>query len=303
MTHRTRTRSALSATAAISLALAGTLLVAAPASAAVFTVADETDLIIAINAANGNPDADTINLTGTGFTLSGDLPTIVYPVSIVGPGMGTFTLDAANHRAFRFDGSVNGIFDASVSGLTIEHAGVTLNDGGIHSTDTNLQISTVTVTESQRGLNVLGGSVTVTDAFFTDNVNNGVYLFLENTSDTEFLRVQSTGNGLYGFLAELHDGVSLEITDTQSNDNAQNGFLIDAYDQSTLTITDTTAELNDQYGFGLYLENDVTAFVTNSSALNNAFIGFQIWASHDVEATVVGATANDNATGFDIVVS
>ncbi|HRN29933.1 MAG TPA: right-handed parallel beta-helix repeat-containing protein, partial [Terrimesophilobacter sp.] len=228
---------------------------------------------------------------------------IVYPVSIVGPGMGTFTLDAANHRALRFDGSVNGVFDASVSGLTIEHAGITLSEGGIDSTDTNLQISTVTVTESHRGLDVVGGSVTVTDSFFTANINNGVSLYLENSSESEFLRVRSTGNGVYGVIANLDDSASLEIVDTQSNDNAQNGFLIDGYDQSSLTITDTTAELNDQFGFGLYLYDDVTLVVTNSSALNNAFIGFEIWAANDVEATVVGATANDNTTGFDIVVS
>jgi len=78
----------------------------------VINVANEGQLVIAINTANGSPD--TINFTGP-IALTGPLPAITNTYAITGGG---FSLDGANlHRGFIV---LNG-GNPTISNLTIQN--------------------------------------------------------------------------------------------------------------------------------------------------------------------------------------
>ena len=62
---------------ASAILVAAGMATATPAVAATATVTTEQELVDAINAANVNPDADTIVLSGSGITLTDSLLTML----------------------------------------------------------------------------------------------------------------------------------------------------------------------------------------------------------------------------------
>ena len=135
-------RRSLAVATTVALVTLGSVVLASPATAAVFLDVDtEAELISAINDANGNAEADTINLTGAGISLASNLPDVTSDITFVGPGSGAFVLDGTGvSDAFTLVGIVGTPINVSISGISITDAPVS-----ILSNQTNLSLDDVRV--------------------------------------------------------------------------------------------------------------------------------------------------------------
>lgn len=82
MKSHSSSRKLLSAIGAVVLAVAGTVLMASPASAAALSATTEAELATAITTANADTALDVITL-GANITLTADLPAITDRKSVV----------------------------------------------------------------------------------------------------------------------------------------------------------------------------------------------------------------------------
>ncbi len=164
------------------------------AHAATFTVNNLNDsgfgsLRDAIAQANANPGADTIGFTVTGTILltSGQIA-INGPLSIVGPGAASLTIDAnANSRIFSvfatdpacpdFDGPD---YLVSISGVRLTNARrAASNAGGAIFTEHSLALDSVIIDNSKAGL---GGAVNMQTQYSGQALTIANSQFLNNTA-------------------------------------------------------------------------------------------------------------------------
>ncbi len=160
-----------------------------PGMAATFIISngDVAGLIAAINAANANPDADTINLaTGGTYNLTAvdnteryygpnGLPVINSPITINGNGATIQRSSAAGTPEFRIFIISNGLSQLTLNGLTI--AGGKGSGGGLLNTGITLVInSTVTGNGGGDGGGIQNrGNLTVQNSTISYNTNFGGY--------------------------------------------------------------------------------------------------------------------------------
>ncbi len=308
-------------TLATAVVVGGSLLVAAPAHAAPFAAANEADLITAITNANGNAEADVITLTGTGFTLTADLPPITETVSIVGPGSGVFTLDADGHNAFKSVGSgTNTSF--SLTGIEIDRAGgFAVETDNIDAVLSDLVVDSVvrhivgdfSATDveidgapSTRGIDIDAGgsdSVILTRVAVSATWMEGISLYAEGAATVAVDDSTVTGSGidLYdGFGATLFGTSSIEVIDSQFNDNFSDGLEVRSYDSASVTLVRVSADRNGADGIDIDGDDDSTVTVRDSSASDNDDRGFE--SSFDGGTGVFeNVTAQRNSSdGFDM---
>lgn len=313
--------------ASIALAIGGITLTAAPANAAdLGTASTEIDLANLITAANADTAADMITLTGSGFTLTADLPVITESLTIVGPGSSTFTLDAANYDAF----SATGPIDLTISGITVLHAGITSTSAGaVMSAYADTTLDDIVVIDSYVGVIALSGTLTMTNSTITGSSGyTSIFLVLDSPgSSLDGVKADSNDSGM---VAILTDTGGLTLTDVDLNDNTFTGFELHQEDQSTFTSTGltasrngigcgcegifttleddatasfatTTASQNGDEGIGVYLNNRSVATFTNTTTEQNADDGIEAEASKHASLTFTNTVANGNdGDGMDV---
>jgi hypothetical protein len=180
----------------------GAVLLASPAGASTFTVANTNNtgigsLALAIVEANASPGADTIefapDVTGM-INLINDLPDITDSLTIRGPGSAALTI-SGNTLYHAFTIATGGSGGVTISGLTIDgsdtrNTGESVG-GAISVTDTALTLDDVTLTNNRArptsadtpaeafggGLGVNNapgtGDVVITNSVMTNNVAEG----------------------------------------------------------------------------------------------------------------------------------
>ncbi len=173
----------------------GAVLLASPAGASTFTVANTNNtgigsLALAIVEANASPGADTIefapDVTGM-INLINDLPDITDSLTIRGPGSAALTI-SGNTLYHAFTIATGGSGGVTISGLTIDGSDTRWtgesSGGAIAVTDTALTLDDVTLTNNQAkptsaqafggGLGVNNepgtGDVVITNSVMTNNV-------------------------------------------------------------------------------------------------------------------------------------
>lgn len=280
--------------AIIALAIGGIALAATPANAAdLGTASTETELEGLITAANADPAADIVTLTGSGFTLTGDLPMITESLTIVGPGSSAFTLDAANYDAFAATGAI----DVTISGITVLHAGITSTSAGaVTSTFADTTLDDIVVIDSYVGVIDLSGSLTMTNSTITGSSYTGIFLVLDSPgSSLDGVMANSNDSGM---LAILTDTGGLTLTDVEVNDNTFTGFELHQEDQSTFTSTRLTANRNGIgcgcEGIFATLEDDATASFTTTTASHNGDEGVGVYLDNRSIATFANTIVDDN---------
>ncbi len=315
-----RTHTSLAFSSVLALALVG--LVATPAQAASFTAATEAELVSRINEANGNGQADTITLTGAGFTLTGDLPAITETLTIEGPGSGSFTLDMADFVGFSSSGSgTNTTFE--LSGISIENAdteavlitqdiNVVLSDlvvdSEIRHNVGDFSATDVSVLESPEryGFNIIvqgTNELTMTRVTVTDTFVPGIGIYAYEDSVVLMTDVSVTDSGIEGWDgAEVFafDNVRLTVTDSDFSDNVSDGLQVRAFNSAVVVLDNLTANGNDSDGIDVDADGTSTATVRNSSAVGNGDNGFES-DFHGGSGSFTNVTAEGNeGDGFDI---
>ncbi|MCC6375800.1 MAG: hypothetical protein IT191_02140 [Microbacteriaceae bacterium] len=278
---------------ALALTFAGVTGISTPAMAAdLGSVSTEAQLVTAINTANSTPGADSFTLTGTGFTLTADLPQITDALTITGPSSATFWIYADGYDAFNIASTAA---TASLSGFTLDGAGTNNSTFGIDSTGVALTVSDVVVTDSYAGLNVNGGSVQVSQSTFKNNDDLGTYISLSSATPASSLdQVHFLSNSSVGAQFDLSGTSSLTVSQSEALSNGYVGFQASQYDFSELTFTNTNSELNGYSGFELDAEDDATLTLTNTTASSNDGYGLELDTDNRVVVTITTITANSN---------
>lgn len=154
----------------------------------------------AIGTANTAAGADRIvfqsGLSGR-IELEGDLPQLLGPVAIEGPGTGVITIDGQDHYAMFSTTS-----ETTVSGLTLANAFTTGIGGAISSNGGNVTLEGVRLTSS---IADKGGAIAI----------GGANLKLKDSEVTG--NSAMTGGGIYGW------GAGATITGSKVNDNRAEG--------------------------------------------------------------------------------
>ena len=138
------------------------LLSVAPARAATFTAASQAALVTAINSANGNSEADTINITAN-ITLSAELPQITSAITINGNGRTISGNDSYQIFYVRFGGGsltinnltlTNGFegVDGGQGGAIYAQGDVTLNQVVIRNSRSTTEGGAIYLSHSQADL-------------------------------------------------------------------------------------------------------------------------------------------------------
>lgn len=319
-----RRRTPLAFISIISLALVG--LLATPAQAASFTASTEQELRDRIIEANGNSQADTITLIGTGFTLTQDLPPITESLAIVGPGSGVFTLDVDEFDSWVAFNALPPVSTRNVvlSGMRV--VGVANSTRAVSIVDFDAELADLIV---DGGIGHRGGNVVATDIVVEGTVGDtGIYVEVTGSETatltrvsvaaTEYegisvdasgtsvvtmtdIEVQGAGlDGWDGLFADLSDSASLTVTDSEFSGNISDGIEVNANNTSTVLIDRVTANENGADGIDVDADDDSTATIRNSAAARNGDSGFES-DFHGGSGSFANVTAEGNeGDGFDI---
>lgn len=198
-----------------------------------YTASTESELIQAVNDANTNAGADTINVTAD-ITLTAALPVITEALMIAGSGgqhaisrddSGTNVCSPAATNAFRL---IDATADLTLNGLTLSGGCNLVDQGGaVRVTGANLTLARSTISGNEifypdtanpcygqcigGGVAVLHGSATITDSAISGNTANG-YLgsgggVAAYQSDLNIVRSTISGNHANGIGAAQGGGV------------------------------------------------------------------------------------------------
>ena len=203
-----------------------------PAQAATFTVTNLNDsgvgsLRDAITQANTAAGADTITFSVTGtITLASALPNISTDITITGPGSALLTINAACGACG------NGLF-VSGAGAALTASGLTISGAtgsGIFTNSTTNLNDVIIKTSKLGGLQVFGGTTTVTNSSISGNANTG------------------NGGGVV-----LTNGGTLNLTSStvgNNNANQDGGGIWVSTGTTTLNVTNSTITGNVAIGRG-----------------------------------------------------
>jgi len=297
---------------------------------AVFTATDATSLIAAINTANGNGAADTINLSGN-ITLTainnvvdGDngLPSITAAETLTINGMGnTLSRDGAapDFRLLHIAlGAELEISDTTVSGGVARAGGAYGDDGGGIFNRGTLTLTGSTVSGhiadgngggiASVGTNTNAANMTLTGSTVSGNLANGNGGGIASVgTDTNAANITLTNSTISGNTAGGNGGgVSNRAFDVFLGPAATDG--------AEITIVNSTISGNSAGGSGGGLSNQGTALTaaTASVTLTNSTIagntaggsggGLHNQGNNDTDAakmTLIGSTVSGNLAGGD----
>ncbi len=225
-----------------------------PASAATFTADSHATLVSAINSANGNSEADIINITAD-ITLTANLPGITSDITFNGGG---FTIDGADsYTAFLVTiGGKNVVFNdlviARSNGHSIRHLTTT---GGVGT----MRLNRVTARDGGGGLICNQNNLTINDSVFRNNTSadygGGVSAGLACAVSINRSAIHDN-TALYwgGGIAVLASSGSVTVTNSSIYGN---------------TTTDTT----DGAGGGLFATNGGTIRLRHVTVTDNSSAG------------------------------
>src|SRR5690606_22246748 len=214
---------------ALSLGLVG--IVGAPASAATIPVTTWAELVAAIDAANLDPDVDTITLTGVDadYVANTPLPQISTPVHLEGPGSHLLTIDLNGSDGVRIDG----VDEASVRGLRL----IDGDQYGIFVTgSTVVEITDVAVEGATGfGLGIQYTSANVQHSTFVTNAGGGAWATIEANEVVAFSDTTFEGNSS-GVVLHVWNSARATLTDVTVNDSDNRGVSAHGYDQAEVTF-------------------------------------------------------------------
>ncbi|MBN1121924.1 MAG: hypothetical protein JXJ17_12655, partial [Anaerolineae bacterium] len=268
-----------------------TLLPMSTVHAANFTAGNSAELIVAINTANGNGEADTITLTAD-ITLNavdnsttGDngLPVITSDITIEGDGH-TLTRDGSAPN-FRFL-YVDAAGDLTLNNVTISNGRSNVDGGAIYNNGGALTISRSTLDGNYTGddggaIYNNGGTVTIeystisnneapTSAGFSGALDNRVGGMM--TISYSILSGNRAGNGGGAIYSDTNNPTLTIIGSTLDGNTADWGGGIQC-SAGTCTISGSTFSNNtgttSSGGGGLRVSTNGTAVVTNSTITGN----------------------------------
>lgn len=272
------------------LVAVGSVAVASPANAATFPASTEAELVAAITAANADPGADTIVLSGTGFTLTGNLPTITSDLTIEGPGQ-TFVIVGDSFNGFDLLGINADRIDVSISDIAISGLSVTT----VRSEYTNLILDTVLIEDNQSGLDFADGNLLLSRVDIVRSDTSGADLDLRNTDNAVIVNSTFNDNAEYGIWAEVVDTSSLLLSGVDAYENTNENVSIELWDLATLSTENVTATGSDSnHGFRLRAEDTATAILTQTSASLNEGIGLLVEASVESTVSIDGLETHSN---------
>jgi predicted outer membrane repeat protein len=254
----------------VALAAALMLLVARPAHAATFTVTNTNDsgpgsLRQAIDQANSNPGADTIDISATGtINLQSTLSNLT-SMEINGPGASQLTVRRDQGGNYAIFSTFNQ--NVTINGLTISNGHQTVFGGGgiyVNSGGTlNLNGSVVSGNSASSS----------TDSMYGGGITNQGTLTLTN-STVSGNSVTSTGSGISGIGhgGGIYNSGNLTLTNSTVSGNTTSSYGGAIYSQGNLTLTNSTVSGNTATGSngtgGLHTTT-FTLTLTNSTLNNN----------------------------------
>ena len=257
----------------ILLAAVFLLLPISPISAATFTANDHSSFVSAINSANGNNEADIINITGN-ITIIADPPNI--NTSITFNGNGHTIYGALQYRPFRVNvGGTDVVFNhmtiAESSGNFGAGIRASPNSGG----NARVTLNGVTIRDNEAtnqggGLECFWTDLTVTNSIFYNNTaaNNGGGISLGTSCSATFNRVavynntvtgQGSNKGGGGIFAGSDSEMTMNNSTIYGNStNALGGGLLIASNVKNfrfnhVTITKNVAN-SSSWGGGIYYQ-------------------------------------------------
>ena len=307
--RRRRAQKAVVSGGALVGSLAGPLLTAGPAHAAVFIVNSLADdgsdgtLRKEIQDANNTPGADTITFAGAALTGTIELNPgqleITESLTITGPGSSALTVDANGaNRVFYVFPAAEILQSVTITGLKITGGdGDGDNGGGLYSADTNLTLADVVITGN---LNSAGGGVSF-DAPGSFSISDSVVS--GNTAD---------GNG-GGGLSLSSGGGAVTIARTVISGNTAEGggggLYLDPRGGAAVLVVDSTISGNSSgdVGGGLYI-GEVEASVTierttisgNTAEDDGGGMTFEYFegAVHIIDSTISGNSSGGDGGGL-----
>lgn len=286
----------------LALVCGGVALTSTPANAAdLGSASTEAQLASLITTANGDAAADIITLTGSGFTLTGDLPAITEPLTILGPGSGVFVLDAAGYSAFDLASSATAV---TITQISISNAGTTSSTYAISSHDVDITLDDIAVLDSFAGFGFEGGNVTVTDSSVSGSTDDGVYLDIA-TGSASFDDVDFSGNGLNGFYALLSGDAVLTVSHATVDLNTESGVAVDAYESATADfISSAVTNTSDGDGVHVYAEGLAAVSFTDTTVSGNSSDGVEANIHDNTVLTMThGVVSDSGADGLDLETS
>ncbi|HEU4849139.1 MAG TPA: right-handed parallel beta-helix repeat-containing protein [Terrimesophilobacter sp.] len=280
----------------------GIALTSTPASAAdLGSASTEAQLVTLITTANGDASADIITLTGSGFTLTGDLPVITAPLTILGPGSGAFVLDAAGYSAFDLASSATAV---TITRISISNAGTSSSTSAIRSNGVDVALDDIAVVGSFAGFRFEGGSVTVTHSSVSGSTGDGVYLDID-TGSASFDDVDFSSNALTGFYANLSGDAVLTVSHATVDLNTEGGVAVDAYGSATADFTGTTVTgTSSGDGIHVYAQDSAVVSFIDTTVSDNASDGVEAAVQDNAALTMTqGLVSNSGADGLDLETS
>jgi len=299
------------------------LCIVVPTYAATFIVTNTNDsgagsLRQAINDANANTDADTINFSITGtITLASSLTQIVYSTTINGPGSENLTVDGASaYRLFFFSGPmVPPSQTFHISGLTL--TGGSAAQGGAISLAANQTLTVDSCIISGNEATINGGGIscwgtstlTIQNCIVSDNdattSGGGIY---SNSSNLTVQNSTISGNDATttsggGILIEGSSSTTIDNVTISSNTASSSGGGISNHGIS-LNISNSTISDNGPVnsGGGIYNGGGGMMLTNVTISGNTANVGGGISSASStltlINVTICNNTGNNNGSGI-----
>jgi len=276
------------------------LLVATVSSAATFNVAagDVAGLVAAIDTANGNGEADTIELAAGTYTLTtGTLPAITSEITIVGPDAATTTIErAAVAPQFRLL-AVNPDGKLRIEGVTLRRGRGGAFGGGL-TNNGRLEVVSCTLTDNQATTGAAissSGELEIEGSTVTGS--SGVAISIVRASTATIRGSQLISND--GTAVDMADGGLLRIADSLIQSNSGQGVTGTddfTYGSLFIEIVRSTIDANSSTGvsFGaLYAASTARTVITESTISNNGGGGINLG---EAELVLRRSTVSGNVT-------
>jgi CSLREA domain-containing protein len=274
--HSTLRRTAVGAAIALTAGLAGAMLVAAPAQAAIIPVTTAADAVVppagslreAILSANANAGPDQIEFApGLGtISLVADLPVITQTLNIIGPAGGGQEISIVSPN------------DTFVVGP------------GIAFSLVNADIDTSNAMTGN-GVNANGSSVFLSNVSTLGYPGNGVVI---SDGDLNVTLSNLSNNGDAGvWFTGVGGDDSIQITSSDLSNNEYGARVNVAAGSDLVSFFDVEAKLNDSAGLYVTAVNVTGQMGFSSLNLSENTIGLQL-SSNNSDSLLLDVLANDN---------
>ena len=234
---------------------------------ATFTVTNTNDsgagsLRQAIIDANGNAEADVINLPAGTYTLSSGELDITSEVTITGAGAGTTIIDGdAADRVFNLQNSAANL---TLTDLTVRNGSNSGNGGGILVGNSAAQLTAtrviITENDANDGAGIYNtGTITLTDVVISNNgdagTNEGGGIYNREVAILNRVTLSGNWSDFGGGIHNDNTATSLSLTNVTVSGNTAADTGGGLYNQNPATIDNATFTLNTaSTGSGIFNE-------------------------------------------------